>query len=187
LITEKVKKTKEARQAFGHSGSILDTSLQRPAPSRNQRVPLREHLPVIPIFLLDQITMRIVTSLALCLSTLGMGACSGSSSPPGAGDTISQEAFVQAYYELRREALRSPSMEIGLEGRDSILDALQLAEADLIAFAEVWGGEGEVMLRIWEEVDSLLRGDRTRGRGSEGSELEEDPNERAIDFRGVSG
>ncbi len=187
MIAEKVKRTKEARQAFGHSGSILDTSLQRPAPSRNQRVPLREHLPVIPIFLLDQITMRIVTSLALCLSALGMGACSGSTSPPGAGDTISQEAFVQAYYELRREALRSPSMEIGLEGRDSILDALQLAEADLITFAQVWGGEGEVMQMIWEEVDSLLRGDRTRGRGSEGSELEEDPNERAIDSRGVSG
>lgn len=76
-------------------------------------------------------------------------------------------------------------MEIGLPARDSILSDLQLTDTELIFYAEVWGGEGEVMEAIWEEVDSLLRGDRTSGRGAAGSEGEDDPEEEGMDSRGV--
>lgn len=84
-------------------------------------------------------------------------------------------------------------MEIGLQARDSILNDLELTDTSLLLFAEVWGGEGDVMQAIWEEVDSLLRGDRTSSRGGAGSELEndleeleDDPEEEGRDSRGVS-
>jgi len=68
-----------------------------------------------------------------------------------------REDFVQAYYQLRVEGLRSPEMEISLEARNRILEDLGVTEDDLLNFAEVWGSDGEVMQEIWQEVDSLMR------------------------------
>jgi hypothetical protein len=75
-------------------------------------------------------------------------------------DVISRDAFFQAYYDLRMAALRSPGLQISLEGRDSVLNALGLTEEDLLKFADTWGEDSEMMLGIWEEVDSLMREER---------------------------
>jgi hypothetical protein len=140
--------------------------------------------PGTPYFLWDNKNVRIVTFLAIGSLLLTTGGCTGETSGPSRGDTISREQFIEAYHELRREGLRSPSMEIGLEARDRILENLGLTEEDLLTFAEVWGSDPEVMQGLWEELDSLMRVDRMEGRG--GPELDEDPaDEPAIDFRGV--
>ena len=93
-------------------------------------------------------------------------ACGGSDSNPRAGETISRDAFVAAYRQLRVEGIRSPDTEISLLDRDRILADLALTEEDLLTFVDVWGTNGEVMKGIWEEVDSLMRQDRSvRSRG----------------------
>lgn len=79
---------------------------------------------------------------------------------PGQEDVISRDAFFQAYYDLRMAALRSPGLQISLEGRDSVLNALGLTEEDLLEFTEAWGEDSGMMLGIWEEVDSLMREER---------------------------
>jgi hypothetical protein len=128
--------------------------------------------------------VRIVTFFAIGSLLVNTVACSGETSGPSSGETISRQQFIEAYHQLRREGLRSPTMEIGLEARDRILEELGLTEDDLLTFADVWGSNPEVMVSIWEEVDSLMRMDRLEGRG--GPRLEEDPDEEpAIDFRGV--
>jgi hypothetical protein len=134
---------------------------------------------------LDTKALRFVTYLTFAGLSFPLFACGGEGSTPGAGDTIDRDRFVEAYYLLRREALRSPLMEISLSARDRILADLELTEQELIHFAEVWGEDGEVMAGIWQEVDSLLTADRLTGReraleeGEEG-DLEGSP----IDFRG---
>lgn len=133
---------------------------------------------------MDKKTLRLVTFPGLVGLGLLLSACGDRGSPPGAETTIDRDTFVEAYYLLRREALRSPLMEISLSGRDRILSNLDLAEEDLIHFAEVWGSEGEVMAGIWQEVDSLLTADRMTGRGRALEEEADNPEESPIDFRG---
>jgi hypothetical protein len=82
-----------------------------------------------------------------------------------AQDTITEEAFIQAYSALRKEGLQSPMMEITGEGRDRVLAELGLTEEDLLKFVEVWGSHPGVMQRVWDAVDSLQREDRVRARG----------------------
>jgi len=108
----------------------------------------------------DRIIVRISAFIAAGALVFSVLACKGTSSPPGADEAISKEAFMEAYYRLRTEGLRAPEMEISIEGRDRILAELELAEEDLLLFVEVWGSEGEVMRAIWEAVDSLMREDR---------------------------
>lgn len=130
--------------------------------------------------------LRLVTFLGLTVLTAAAAACEPRTPPPGAEDTIARETFVEAYYLLRKEAMRSPLMEISLSARDRILADLGLSEEELLRFADVWGGEGEVMEGVWQEVDSLLRADRMTGRAGM-EEEEDDPDESPIDFRGVGG
>jgi len=99
--------------------------------------------------------VRISVFMATVL--LSSSACTGAGSNPQEDLAIPREDFVQAYYQLRVEGLRSPEMEISLEERNRILDDLGLTEDDLLTFAEVWGSDGEVMQGIWQEVDSLMR------------------------------
>ncbi len=91
---------------------------------------------------------------------LPLGACNGSGGDDA--ETISREAFVEAYYRLRVEGLQSTEMEIPIRARDRILADLGLSEEDLIRFAEVRGADYQLMQGIWEEVDSLLRANRSR-------------------------
>jgi len=97
------------------------------------------------------------TSVIVATVLLSVAACTGAGSNPQEDSAIPREDFVQAYYQLRVEGLRSPEMEISLEARNRILEDLGVTEDDLLNFAEVWGSDGEVMQEIWQEVDSLMR------------------------------
>ena len=103
---------------------------------------------------------------------LPLGACNGSGRDNG--ETISKETFVQAYYRLRVEGIQGPDMEIPIRARDRILADLGVTEEDLIRFAEVHGADYELMQGVWEEVDSLMRADRSQ-RIDPGSEEPLDP------------
>ncbi len=116
--------------------------------------------------------MRFVTLLASVVISFPTAGCTGSG--PDAAETISRDEFVQAYFALRRAGLRSPGMDLTLDARDSVLAHLELTEADLLTFAEVWGAEGEVMLSVWEEVDSLMQATRSY-QGEEPGEGADDP------------
>ena len=133
--------------------------------------------------------MRTSLSLSLPLGAaiLCLAGCGGAGSGPPAGETISRETFVEAYHRLRTEALRSPDMEIGIQVRDSILAEMGITDGDLLTFAEVWGSDGDFMIGIWEEVDSLLREDRMRGFDESPSVLPERPGGRDPGRRGGSG
>ena len=107
--------------------------------------------------------MRIPVLLSIGAVLLPVWACHGSGSSPPAEASISRETFVQAYYLLRMEGIRSPDMEITPRARDRILNDLEITEGDLLAFVESWGTDGELMEGIWGEVDSLMREERTAG------------------------
>jgi hypothetical protein len=128
--------------------------------------------------------VRTVTFLVFGSLLLLTGGCSGTGPASPDQETISREQFVEAYLELRRKSLRSPRLEIDLSDRDQILEELGLTEEDLLTFAEVWGGNPDVMESIWQEVDSILREDRRGPRGDAFSDDEEPDEEGGIDFRG---
>jgi hypothetical protein len=109
-------------------------------------------------FTFDGVSVRFHLFLTTALLLLLPSGCSGPK--PGREGVISRDAFFQAYYGLRMAALRSPGIQISLEARDSVLDALGLTEDDLLDFADAWGEDSEMMLGIWEEVDSLMREER---------------------------
>lgn len=117
--------------------------------------------------------MRIPATVVLITASLAGLGCSGEGSDPSQGETISREAFVEAFVELRTAALRNTSMEITLEERDRILADLGLTDEDLLTFAEVRSRDGPLMEGIWEEVDTLLRASRTDEVGEEGEEGDE--------------
>lgn len=102
-------------------------------------------------------------------------------------DTISRTTFVEVYYELRKKGLRSPGMEITIEGRDSVLAEHGVTEEDLLAFVDAWGSDFELMRGIWEEVDSLQREDRMEGRGGETGREGDGPGEGRQGLRGSGG
>jgi len=118
---------------------------------------------------MDKTAVRFVTLCFLVSIPFSSVACGGPESGPDLGATISRDQFVEAYFELRAAGLRSRGMDITLATRDSVLAELGLAEADLLTFAEVWGDDGEMMISVWEEVDSLIRETRTnQGEEEEG-------------------
>ncbi len=129
--------------------------------------------------------MRILVFVAMGAVLLSVAACDRTGVNPRAGEAISQEAFVQAYFELRATGLRSPEMEISIEARDSILAHLALTEEDLLTFVDVWGSDSDVMRRVWEVVDSLEREARSDARGGNPSmesdeSAGEDPDPRGV-------
>jgi hypothetical protein len=94
------------------------------------------------------------------LTSLLFGACSRESAGGPDEDTISREAFVQAYVDLRAAALADPRVTISLEERDRILRDAGLTEEDLLRFAEVHGPDVQLMKEVWEEVDTLIQARR---------------------------
>jgi hypothetical protein len=95
--------------------------------------------------------------LILLAAALLFGAsCTSGDSGREQGTIISREAFIQAYVELRVEALGTPGEEVPLERRDQILENLGLDEEDLLNFVEKRGRDIQFMRRVWEEVDSIM-------------------------------
>jgi len=90
---------------------------------------------------------------AILLSAFG---CSRGSSGGAAPATISREAFIGAYVELRVAALQTLGEELTLEDRDRILGEMDLREEHLLDFVEAKGRDVQFMRSVWEEVDSLL-------------------------------
>jgi hypothetical protein len=94
-------------------------------------------------------------STTLILATLG---CGGSDSGTPRQETISEDAFVEAYFQLRLNSLRDgPGETIDLDVRDSILGELGVTPDELLTFVDVWGKNGEVMEDVWARIDSLVR------------------------------
>ncbi|MFH1763109.1 MAG: hypothetical protein ABIF09_02855 [Gemmatimonadota bacterium] len=127
--------------------------------------------------------MRIPVFIFIAAALLSAAACDGAGSNPRAEEAISRKAFVQAYYQLRSEVLRSRREEFTLVARDSILNELGVTEEDLLTFVDVWGRDGEVMQEIWQEVDSLGREDR-RSRAEDPSIEGYEPTPESVDPRG---
>ena len=85
-------------------------------------------------------------------------ACGPSNQDSPEQQTISSDAFIEAYYQLRIKALRlGPERTIDVQTRDSILSEQGVTAEDLESFVQVWGENGEVMQEVWAKVDSLVR------------------------------
>jgi len=91
--------------------------------------------------------------LTLCAAPLLAGCGDSSGELDG---IITREEFVQAYSELRVNALRTEGGKIALEERDRILAELNLTPEDLIDFVEVHGRDIPFMREVWEEVENNL-------------------------------
>jgi hypothetical protein len=111
--------------------------------------------------------------------------CGRIGSDAGTSEAISRELFVQTYIELRRTALRSPRARISIGARDRILADLGVTEDDLLEFVDVWGTDTEMMLGVWEEVDSIMTEERLRGPDWEPDLEEERPRGEEPPVRGV--
>lgn len=99
--------------------------------------------------------------LSLILAGAFSSACSLPSPGQASGDAIPQDAFINAYVELRIAALQAPDQELTVQARDGVLHRLELQEADLLDFVEVHGKDVQFMRRLWEEADSVLEDRRT--------------------------
>ncbi len=102
-------------------------------------------------------TVRSSPFLFLFFFLLTGSSCTTENAGPEDSPTISREAFVEAYVQLRVETLRAPREKLPLEERDELLATLGLQDEDLLRFVEVWGRDVQFMRRVWEEVDSILQ------------------------------
>jgi hypothetical protein len=114
------------------------------------KVPLRPPARTLGFSL--RISDLILVATALVLSS----SCAGEVPESATAGVISREAFIEAYVELRVEALKSDDQEIPLEARDRILGGLGLTEEDLLQFVDRRGRDVQFMRRVWEEVDSIM-------------------------------
>ncbi len=87
-------------------------------------------------------------------------ACGGEQAPEAAG-TISRDAFVGTYVELRLAALHSPDGRVSPEAKAEILEAKGVTEADLLEYVDVHGARVQFMVEVWAEIDDTLRSLRT--------------------------
>jgi len=117
---------------------------------------------------MERFTVRFVTLLTLGTLTLAATGCRGGDAQEEGGETISRARFIETYVELRLAGLRSGDPDLTLDGQREVLDRMGVTEDEMIAFVEHWGTDGDLMVGIWEEVDSLLRETRM----SEGEEAE---------------
>ena len=182
-IMKKVERPAETDQGAPAPTHFLDTPRFETAPSTYQCADPSPGRPPTPRKPVTRVIVRTIGTTFLMVFSILAAACSGYGTDSQARGAISEDDFIQAYYRLRMEALRSPDMEIDLEARDSILEVMNLTAEDLLEFVELRGMDGQFMQGIWETVDSLLREDRIREIGPD-TELE-DPEETGLVRRGV--
>lgn len=96
--------------------------------------------------------MTRVAAAVLCV-TAGLAGAACAPDEPG---TISRETFVETYVALRAAELRSSEAVIADEARDSVLAEMGVSEDDLLAFAEMHGGDVPFMEAVWTDVQSRL-------------------------------
>ena len=90
-----------------------------------------------------------------------LAACAGERTPE-TPDTISRDAFVGTYVELRMAALRSPDGRVDPSHRDEILAAAGVTDADMLEFVDVNARRVQLMVEVWGEIDDTMRVLRTR-------------------------
>lgn len=90
---------------------------------------------------------------AVVLSALLAGC--GVDRPTRAGETITPEAFVEAYVELRRAAREVDSAAWESRKRE-ILEARGLTEEALEAFVEARGADVVFLRQLWDTVQARL-------------------------------
>lgn len=112
---------------------------------------------------------------AVLLAVIPVVGCSSGDGGRSPAETISRDAFIKAYIELRLESQRHMDHEIPLEERDRILESLDLTPEDLLEFVEVHGGDPDFMHELWAEVDEKLREARLGPRTEPGGESARPP------------
>ncbi|MGD2123492.1 MAG: hypothetical protein PVJ76_17190 [Gemmatimonadota bacterium] len=117
---------------------------------------------------MDSLATRFVTFFSIGVIGLSTLACGGGPSLEGDEDTISRDKFIETYVELRKVGLQSRNARITLDQQREILDSLGTTEEELLAFVDRWGTDSQVMMDIWEDVDSIILEIRTTA----GMELE---------------
>ena len=100
--------------------------------------------------------VRALPVLLLAMGCLHVAACSPGGTEADAGELMTREAFVEAYFQLRVEALKDPFREISVPARDRILQELGVTQDELLRFAEVRGTNPAYMEQIWDEVEARL-------------------------------
>ena len=76
---------------------------------------------------------------------------------PEAPETISREAFIEAYVALRVAELTDPGDEvISAEARERVLQEQDVTEEELLGFAEVYGGDVDFMKDVWQDVEKRM-------------------------------
>jgi len=114
--------------------------------------------------------LRISPVLIPMTALLFGAACSTQGPGPAGRETISREAFVEVFIDLRVTALRTPGLEITVSARDRILQTHQLTKEDLEGFVEIWGEDPTFMEGIWEEVSNRLQEVRSNRGEAEGDQ-----------------
>ena len=105
-------------------------------------------------------TREMRTLLGAVLLWLAPG-CGGEQAPEPSG-TITRDAFVGTYVELRMAAVQSPDGRVTSAAKEEILEARGITEADLLEFAAAHGPRVQFMADVWGEIDDTLRALRTR-------------------------
>lgn len=142
-------------------------------------------LPDLPRFSSDLLRQRaslrralsllLLSFLVLALPLLAAGCGEGAEEVDPAERTISREAFVSAYVDLRMAALRNPDSGITPEARERILDAHGITPEDLLHFVEVHGSRDPEMIQdVWTEVQDRIRQAREDAVTEDGSDASPD-------------
>ncbi|MDX1566375.1 MAG: hypothetical protein R3223_01160 [Longimicrobiales bacterium] len=101
---------------------------------------------------------RVLLPLVLGSLLLVLGACGGEPTDDAPEPTISREAFVSTYVDLRMAALRSPETEITPEERSRILEEHGVTSEELLRFVEVLSRDDpRAMQEIWAEVQDRIQ------------------------------
>jgi hypothetical protein len=97
----------------------------------------------------------VVLGPVLLLAAL-LPACDPGFPGPQQGDTIPEDAFVEAMADLRRAAAAWEGRRLPEPERDSILEAHGLEPEDLLHFVEIHGTDVLYMNRVWARVEAAF-------------------------------
>ena len=95
---------------------------------------------------------RLAAVFALSFATVIAGCGSGDDFE----DTITREAFIEAYVDLRMSALDSEDQRVDSIARSEILGAHGVTADDLTHFADVHGPRLEFMRDVWADIEVRL-------------------------------